>query len=810
MKYIGSLISSLSVLAIIGCGGGGGGGAGSDEDVKVENRDIFNIFGNGVGLDSNTTAIFNSENISNLPAITYQINSLVANACEGTAVYTPSSFTLDSNTSQSVAFNVTFGDFEKCITNKITFNYSIVTDGGNINYAKTITNPTYDQGSVYRENGTDPLFQYQWHLVNTGQSYGVSTPAVAGNDINVKSVWDSGLTGKGVTVAVIDSGVDMFHPDLVPNLKMDLSHNYHTGKYISEGGINNTTPVRYEVTMTNPDSGNEITGGYYDYRHGTAVAGLIAAKGWNGIGTRGVAPDAGLVSYNSLEIYGNEDETESAKLFKAHKIPYLYSNAELMLKRLVNALTGNIDKVDIYNNSWGSSIQTLNYGIKDLNFEDTLKYGVVQGRDRKGAIYVKSAGNEGGEGGWNNFEPMQTNPYMIVVGSSGADGEAATYTTSGPNTLVNAPGGGAQSEFVKPDLHEVVTTDMAGLKRGYDSNIPYLSDTQHFNVKGNENYDYTQLMNGTSAAAPIVSGVVALMLEANPNLTWRDVKYILAHTADKTGTAGWEKNGANLWYSNALGFGRVNAQNAVNMAKGFTSLGGLASMSEVKDNGVGGESENGVISSTIDIDEDITIEHVKVNLSMDLNASTVYKTYKFSGSSSTTTAGFQLYPGDSLITVSSTFASPPEGNSTVTNVKLIKNVVVADDDSAEDIASLTFEEQGTVKKKVTVKESAEYKLLVDSNTTSWHIEVVTPMPHTQAKNLNITLTSPDGTESLLVRAPNGLSTSETYTDATLSSVEFMDEDSKGKWNLKIQDINWTSDKDMTYELKGWSIDIVGR
>jgi subtilisin-like proprotein convertase family protein len=123
-------------------------------------------------------------------------------------------------------------------------------------------------------------------------------------------------------------------------------------------------------------------------------------------------------------------------------------------------------------------------------------------------------------------------------------------------------------------------------------------------------------MNGTSSAAPNLSGVIALMLQANPNLGYRDVKYILAKTAKKTdptrtgvtttglinGTSvtldqGWVRNAAGYWFSNWYGFGAVDATAAVNAAKNYTNY--LPSMQTVSSNSNFSSNENVPQYSTV-------------------------------------------------------------------------------------------------------------------------------------------------------------------------------------------------------------------
>jgi Ca2+-binding RTX toxin-like protein len=136
--------------------------------------------------------------------------------------------------------------------------------------------------------------------------------------------------------------------------------------------------------------------------------------------------------------------------------------------------------------------------------------------------------------------------------------------------LVSAPAGNNRGDDT------IVTTDRQGDGKGYDN------ESGHNSALGD---DYTNLMDGTSAATPMVSGVVALMLEANSGLGWRDVKEILARSAAYTGTKdglsrwsasedwSWGVNGASnqngggLHYSQDYGFGRVQAEAAVALAE---------------------------------------------------------------------------------------------------------------------------------------------------------------------------------------------------------------------------------------------------
>ena len=112
---------------------------------------------------------------------------------------------------------------------------------------------------------SDPLYAQQWHLTNSGQSGGVP-----GEDANVKPAWDSGITGKGVRIAVVDDGLEIGHEDLAPNVV--------SGSYDYLYGDGDPTDEPIDDYFYGMDG------------HGTAVAGVAAAKGSSGKGGCGAAP----------------------------------------------------------------------------------------------------------------------------------------------------------------------------------------------------------------------------------------------------------------------------------------------------------------------------------------------------------------------------------------------------------------------------------------------------------------------------------------------------------------------------------------
>lgn len=396
----------------------------------------------------------------------------------------------------------------------------------------------------------DPLASQAWHLENTGQSSYSDGAGVSGQDIDLNLAIALGYKGKGVRVAVSDTGTEISHPDLILRQL--------TGEHRDYGPDQSTN--WYDADPTPPDAD----------AHGTAVAGLAVAEGWNGLGSRGVAPLAKYASFRFIFDYPITTTTSS----------YLARNYDQM--------TGEFD---IFNFSYGSS---LCYFYPEDPDEHEL-YGLLAAtqRDGKGSIYVQSAGNGYMDSASvdcpfglydnTNRDPSLATPYKIVVGAVNATGVRSSYSTPGSSMWVSAPGG--EDGDADPAM---VTTDLTTCSFGYSTMLPGRTEFNWGHHVKNLGCAFTNMMNGTSSAAPVLSGVIALMLEANPELTWRDVKHILATTSDKIDTSSntlthpagfnlaghtydvkWTTNAANYNFSNWYGFGRVNAYKAVAAAKSY-------------------------------------------------------------------------------------------------------------------------------------------------------------------------------------------------------------------------------------------------
>lgn len=379
--------------------------------------------------------------------------------------------------------------------------------------------------------GEDPLAQYQWHLLNTGSNY-ISGAGVVGADIHLGTLHDDQITGYGIKVVVSDEEAELSHEDLSPNKNYVISKNFSS----NYNGVYGQNPFTSKANAS----------------HGTAVSGIIAAAMNNAIGGKGVSPEVQIGNYNFLAFQ---------------------NGAHLNDQLLAQATAATNTSVDIFNYSWGSMTCVL--GPASSQFQTALSNGTTNYRSGLGALYIKAAGNEYIDDKDNcienhgttptyylgnaNFEGDNSNPYLITVAATNAGGTAANYSTPGANLWVSAPGGDLSSSSYDAGM---VTTDVSGC----GSNAGYSKSTKLSNFeKGtsplNTNCNYTSELQGTSFAAPVVSGVVALMLQANSNLTWRDVKYILATTAKFPATPGTPQH----VYTNPSGLIDENDRNAFNL-----------------------------------------------------------------------------------------------------------------------------------------------------------------------------------------------------------------------------------------------------
>ena len=367
----------------------------------------------------------------------------------------------------------------------------------------------------------DPLYSDQWHLKNTGQLGNNGVPGAVGEDINVEPAWALNYNGLGIRIAVVDDGLEIAHEDLAANVASGLSYNYV-----------------YSTSDPTNLASDTVAG------HGTAVAGIAAARDLNGLGGRGAAPRANLVGYNLLQSPNTSNEAD--------------------------AMTRGSPYVHVSSSSWGPPDGNGTLDAPAVTWRSAIDYGLANGRGGLGVIYTWAAGN-GATGSTacpgcvdnSNYDGYANYRGVTAVASVNDQGKQAAYSESGANLWVSAPGG----EYCY--THTITTTDRTG---AVGLNPP---DPKYF-YSDYANQNYTKCMNGTSAATPGVAGVVALILQAKPTLGWRDVRLILAQSARKNDAAdlGWASSTTTPSYhfNHKYGFGVVDAAAAVTLAKNWTNV----------------------------------------------------------------------------------------------------------------------------------------------------------------------------------------------------------------------------------------------
>ncbi|SMY15643.1 S8 family serine peptidase [Photobacterium aquimaris] len=465
-----------------------------------------------------------------------------------------------------------------------------------------------EQRNKLNEN-SDQFYKEQWHLNNTEQNAFSNSNGTYDFDINLDQLHNQAITGKAIKVAVVDTGLELAHPDLSSNIIANSSYDF----------VDNDDDPSPNTNDKNGD-------------HGTSVAGLISAVAANNIGGRGVAPDSQLAGFNYLK-------NQSIEVFKdTHGY-------------------GKTNNIDIINQSYGFAatiifpIQSLDFNIKKVLIEEYYD------THTKPALMIKSAGN-----GFNyigsyarvntskseqrlpnqiaNSDPENASFYNTVVSALSADANnpRSSYSTVGSSVLFSAPGG--EYGVNHPAM---ITTDVTGCDNGYsridDENDIY-SGGFTYNIQKDTNCNFTSIFNGTSSAAPVASGVAALIMEANPTLTWRDVRYIMAKTATKVdldfepvileqqnqkyiADDGWITNKAGNSFHNWYGFGMVNAQKAVQVAtRDYSLLPELQQtdfvISTNQEIVLIPENFDGVVKQ-VQIEQNIKVEAVQLKLNIDHN-----------------------------------------------------------------------------------------------------------------------------------------------------------------------------------------------
>ena len=398
---------------------------------------------------------------------------------------------------------------------------------------------------------SDPMYRFQWHLSGEGfarpgqnQPFGIN-PSTQTVHLNVAEVWKK-YKGEGTYIAIVET-MDVNHEDLKANIATEYSHVYGTTRTAS-----------------------------HIVSHGTTVAGVAAARGYNGKGVRGVAPRAKMFNLSRGAGFTTADSADS---FTRH--------------------------------STITAVSNHSYGRGPFRYISPMIYmametGIDEGFYGKGTVYVLAAGNSGNSGDNSNYDVYKN--YHAGVTVCGVDYQGKYNGKSsepGANLWVCAlvrdkdpPG-----QFGK---YGIVTTDI-------------LRSNQYY--KG-----YNIGTSGTSNAAPMVSGIVALVRQANRNLSWRDVKVILADSAVKTDpqNKGWGQSGMKYGsfdkyyhFNHQYGFGLVDAKAAVDLAEEWVNLPPREEDTVVKEEF---NRTHKKINRSLIVESDIDfIEHVDATIDFSIN-----------------------------------------------------------------------------------------------------------------------------------------------------------------------------------------------
>ncbi|PPJ64117.1 S8 family serine peptidase [Cuspidothrix issatschenkoi] len=425
----------------------------------------------------------------------------------------------------------------------------------------------------------DSLYSQQWYL-----NHNSGNQLVAGSHISVEQAWDITRGVRSIVVAVVDDSFDLRHPDFQGNGKVIAPRDLKENDFLPLPGEKETS-------------------------HGTACAGLAVAEE-NGSGIVGVAPGCAMMPIRTT---GFLDD-----------------------KSIEDAFNWAVEKgASVISCSWGASAVYFPLSIRQ---KAAISRAATNGRKGKGCVIIFAAGNANrplngsvNEQNWpKNIVQGRTNwlsgfavhPDVITVSASTSLNKKAAYSNWGDNISVCAPSNNAPPGmwfqetgyvYTQPAIVSalvgvgMLTTDQIG-GAGYDA--------------GN----FTNNFGGTSSATPIVAGVAALVLSANPDLTAQQVKRILQDTADKIvdnnpdpqlGVRGgtYNSNGHSQWF----GYGKVNAAKAVRVAQQMGTVTKITNKQiQVKTSQVVSIPDNNKvgIKSAITIDEAINVGDIQVTVNI--------------------------------------------------------------------------------------------------------------------------------------------------------------------------------------------------
>lgn len=360
---------------------------------------------------------------------------------------------------------------------------------------------------LVRERRSRFAYPMQWHLRET---------TIEGKPVNqhanVEAAW-AHATGKGIVIAVLDDGVDIDHAEF-------------NGKVVAP-----------RDTLANSDDPKPK---HSSEHHGTACAGVACASGTGK--AAGVAPSAKLMPIR----LGSIGSVSEAKAFK-----WAADNGA----DVISCSWGPMD------GSWWNPNDPMHFSQARLpdSARAAIEYAIKNGRGGKGCVITWAAGN-GNED--VKFDEYASYPKVIAVAACNDSGRRSVYSDFGDAVWCCFP----SNDFHMPQMNSprpltpgIWTTDRLG-KFGYNPGGDHVEESF-----GDKEGTYTACFGGTSSACPGVAGIIALMLEVNPDLTWEQVKAIIKNSCDRIDAefGHYDAGGHSPFY----GYGRLNALKAVQNAK---------------------------------------------------------------------------------------------------------------------------------------------------------------------------------------------------------------------------------------------------
>jgi subtilisin-like proprotein convertase family protein len=409
----------------------------------------------------------------------------------------------------------------------------------------------------------DTFINNQWHLKFNNQS-----GALNGTDVNIESVWNypalstdpNTWRGGGIRIGIVDDGLQTAHPDLVSNVDVANDKDWNG---------NDLDP--------NPGTGDD---------HGTACAGNAAARGNNGLGVSGTAPEAMLVGMRLIAAAATDAQ-------EAEAMDHL----------------NNI--IQVKSNSWGPADDATTVEGPGTLTRAAFANATANGRGGLGTIILWAGGNGGDVNDNSNYDGYANSIYTMAIGAYDSQNRRAYYSEPGANLIAVAPSSGDT-----PSLG-ITTVDRSG-SVGYNtgSTSGEISDA-----------NYTQTFGGTSSATPTMAGIVADLLQSKPTLGWRDVQEILIRSAKKVNptNSGWANNGAGFHFHHDYGAGLVDAAAAIALASTWSNLPATAAPVVSSQTGLSvaipNNNATGITRSFDLSSSNLRIEQVTVNVGINHNSS---------------------------------------------------------------------------------------------------------------------------------------------------------------------------------------------